>query len=119
MAFAELSVMVCDCTVIVPVAVAGLHAEPLVVIVYGYDPATVGVPLIVTAVPASDKETPAGKPVAVAPVAEPPSVKPILTGTFTHADGELLPVLRLIVCACTFIVPVALVGLHVPVVVTV
>ena len=42
---------------------------PVKVTVYGNEPETVGVPEIVTAFEAHEPETPAGKPVTVAPVA--------------------------------------------------
>ena len=63
--------------------------------------------------------TPLGKPVTVAPVAVPPIVKLIFTGEFTHTTGELFPELNEIDGDWAVIVPLAEVGLQVPVVVIV
>ena len=66
---ADVSVMVLfGVTVIVPVAVI-LPQPPVSVTVYGNEPDTVGVPLIVTTLAAHDPVTPAGRPVKVAPFA--------------------------------------------------
>jgi len=55
-------------TVIVPLAVI-VPQPPVNVTVYGNEPDSVGVPLIVTVFDAHDPVTPAGNPVTVAPVA--------------------------------------------------
>jgi hypothetical protein len=55
----------------VPVSATGVH-PPVVVTVYV--PAAVGDPEIVTVVPATALVNPAGNPVTVAPVADPPKV---------------------------------------------
>ena len=55
-------------TVMVPFSVM-VPQPPVNVTVYGYVPATVGVPLIVTVLEAKLPATPVGKPVKVAPVA--------------------------------------------------
>ncbi len=60
-------------TVIVPVALAASQA-PDEVRVYGYDPATVGVPLMLMVDPDKDRLTPPGNPFAVALVAVPVSI---------------------------------------------
>src|SRR6185295_9468139 len=66
---ADVSVMVLfGVTVIVPLAVI-TPQPPVSVTVYGNEPDTVGVPLIVTTLAAHDPVTPAGKPLNVAPVA--------------------------------------------------
>ena len=74
---------------------------------------------MVNVVPDTDPVIVAGNPVTEAPVAVPPSVKPMLTGLFIQTVGEALPEDRVIFCPCIVIVPVALEGIHVPVVVTV
>ena len=72
-------------TVIVPEVTATVQEFPVVVRVYGNDPITVGVPLIVSVVPEMDKVTPVGKPETVAPVAPPPNVIVILViAVFIH-----------------------------------
>lgn len=63
---------------IVPFFTATVQEFPVVVTVYGNDPITVGVPLIVSVVPEMDEVTPTGKPETVAPVAPPPNVILIL-----------------------------------------
>ena len=55
-------------TVIVPLAMI-VPQPPVKVMVYGYVPATVAVPLIVTVLELKTPETPVGNPVKVAPVA--------------------------------------------------
>ena len=61
-------------TVISAEVTATVQEFPVVVTVYGNDPVTVGVPLIVNVVPEMDEVTPVGKPETVAPVAPPPNV---------------------------------------------
>ena len=55
-------------TVMVPLAVI-VPQPPVKVTVYGYVPATVGVPVILTVLEAKLPATPVGKPEKVAPVA--------------------------------------------------
>ena len=103
-------------TVIVPVVVALPH-PPVKVTVYGNEPEAVGVPEIVTALAAHEPETPAGKPVTVAPVA-------LVVAKVIVVIAVLIHVVLLIPDATVFngvtvIVPVVVTVPHPPVKVTV
>ena len=114
------AVKVIDCAwaVIVPVAVVALHT-PEVVIVKANVPAAEGVPLIVNTFPLLVIATPVGNPVIVALVALPPIVKTIFDmALLLQTVCALEPEVRAIVWACTFIVPLAVIELQLPTVVT-
>ena len=77
-------------------------------------------PLIINVPLLNVPVTPAGKPLAVAPVADPETEYCILViGVFAHTVCVVLPEVRVIVCNCTVILPDILYVAHVPVVVTV
>src|SRR5580700_9123132 len=105
---------------IVPVSATGVH-PPVVVTVYV--PAAVGEPDIVTVVPATALVNPAGSPVTVAPVADPPKVYVMLViGVALHTVCASVPAAddnTNVDAGVIAIVPVSVPWAHPPVVVTV
>jgi hypothetical protein len=99
------------------VAVAVPH-PPVKVTVYGNEPEAVGVPLIVTTFAAHTPDTPAGKPVTVAPVAVVVANVILVIKVLIHLDWLFVPAPELnviVLFGVTMMVPVALTDPHPPV----